>query len=517
MQTVNMDNFKNLLVDYFKLNKKLPDVTIKSNSSLCEVLNALLIGNIDNEKAGVSNRNRIKNLVDDFTNIQDEESFFSDSMNLIDDVSNHMADKIIETKTNLDNIHVTIESLTKEITSIKDDMLAKDPYTSKYLNKTEFNEDYNMVPWDSLLSLGRNKVILLSGNDFADTQTSTSTNNHTLTRIKNRLNFNYRDNGEYYDLELPKDTTNELVEIVKNSISDLNMSTIEDCINVLSKSSKGRTFMNKVLRATDNVKKRTDGLIYYLFNVDVYSKIFDCVEQVSSSILSEETLKKLNSNIENLKQYVLFMGYYSLHTKENIFNNTLVLPNKMVNPDTYNKFETDGGTQLQISHFLYIKYPNNLALPYNGIPNDIILNSNKDIEKRVEADELNIGMKVKKKTIISEKKAVVRVLTNYINALAKDEPQLNLNKRNMSSLINGIGDSIALNNDNTDNSIYKFIISNVYRNSFIYSAYKRLGVAYSKQLKTTSEISNEDLTIINNSVFTELVVDFVKDNFLEIK
>ena len=516
MDRINMDNFKSLLVDYYKTNKKLPNVTIKDNSSLYEVLNALSLGNIDEKKSGISQRNRIKQVVGEFTSSQDEDSFFSNAFDMMDNIADVMSNKIIETKTNLTTIHATVESLSKEITNTKNNSLAKDPWTSRFLNKTEFNEDYNMVPWDSLLSYGNHNTILISGNDFADTPNSDSSNNNTLMRIKNRLNFNYRDNGEYFDLDLSKELKSELVEIVKNSVPNMDIPVVEKCINVLTKSSTGRSFMNKILKVTSSIKTRTEGLVLYLSNIDTYSKVLDCVEQVSDDVLSDESKTQLHSNIKNVKEYLLFMSYWSLYTKENTFKDTLVLPNKMVNPDNFTAFETDGGSQLQISHYLYIKYPNDAPLPLNGLSGKFILDTIGDVNKRVEADQLNIGMKVKKKTIIAEKNAVSKTLTKYITTLTKDNPELNLNKRDMLGLINNAGDTIALNNDKVDDVLYRFIVSNVYRNSFIYTAYQKLGIAYSKQLQTTSEISNEDLTIINNSIFTELVVDYIKDNFLEV-
>ena len=511
----DMSNFKKLLLDYYKTNKKLPNVDVKSSCTLNEALDALSYGTSVINEPGMSKRNEIAKYVDMFDAAQNDDSFNRDAFDMINQISEIMTEKILSTKGELSSIKGSVEALSENIVKCKDDMLAKDPWTSKYLNKTSFSNDYNMVPWESLDSFGSKRYLLEVANDNAGTDKNTI-NRITAGRLKSRLPFNRANHIDVYaEIDMPPMQKEELVTIVNNSVADMILTDIEKVINVLTNPKTANTYMHNVARLSDNVKDGTKATISYLYDVKLFSDVMNCLDTVAKGMLSDNGYSDLKSNMAHINKYMTFMAYTASFNREVTYESALLLPNKMVNPDNYNKFETDGGNQLQISHYLHVRYPEGVSLPVRGLTAESVLKSVKEIDKLISAEQLDIDMKLRKKTISADKTSFTTIVSKFVNELINDDDEnCKIDKLNADRVIKNLSTDVALSGIALEDILYKFLINNVYKNKFIYSVYQRLGNVYAKHFKDVSEISTEDLVLLGSSVFTELTIDFIKDRFL---
>ena len=513
----DMNNFKKLLLDYYKVNKKLPNVDVKSSCTLNEVLNTLSYGTALLTEPGMSKRNEISKYVDMFTAAQQDDSFSKEAFGMLDQIADIMTDKILATKGELSSIKGSVEALSKNILEHKDNILARDPWTSKYLNKTTFSNSYNMVPWENIESFGSKRYLMATANDNAGTDNN-EINMITLGRLKKRLPFARKDSKDIYsEIDLPQLKKEEILTIVNNSVADMILDDIEKVINILTTPKVAKTYMYNIVKLSENPKDGAEATVSYLYDLKLFSEVIECLTSVSESLLSEESYTGLNANIKHIKSYLTYMAYASTFNREVIYENALLLPNRMVNPDNYNKFEVDGGNQLQISHYLHVRYPEGVLLPVRGLGANSIMQSVKEIDKLISAEQLDITMKLRRKTINADKSSFVSVVSKFVNELIEDDDNCKINKRDSDRRIKNLSTDVALSDIALEDILYKFIINNVYKNKFIYSVYQRLGNVYANHFKNVSEISTEDLVLLGSSVFTELIVDFIKDRFLIIE
>ena len=513
----DMTNFKKLMLDYYKSNKELPNVSVNSSCTLNEALNTLSYGTAVINEPGMSKRNEISKYIDMFDAAQQDDSFSKDAFSMLDQIADIITDKILETKGELSSIKGSVEALTKSITVHKDDILARDPWTSKYLNKTTFSNDYNVVPWENLESFGSKRYITEVANSTADTNKN-EINIITLGRLKKRLPFTRKVNAEVYaSIDMPPLKREEITTIVNNSVADMILADIEKVINVLTDPKAANTYMRSITSLSESPNNTAKATITYLYDLKLFSEVIECLNSIGSSVLSDSSVSDLNTNIKYIKSYLTYMAYATTFNRETIYETALLLPNKMINPDNYNKFETDGGTQLSISHYLHVRYPKDRVLPIRGIGAGSILQSIKEVDKLISAEQLDITMKLRRKTISADKSSFTSVVSKFINELIEDDSNCKIDKLNADRIIKNLSTDVALSDIALEDILYKFIINNVYKNQFIYSVYQRLGNVYANHFKNVSEISTEDLALLGSSVFTELVVDFMKDRFLTIE
>jgi len=514
---LNMENFQKLLLEYYKTNRKIPEVEILQNSSLRDVLDAFLYGGIDTDSPATSDRNRIKNLLKSFEDAQEDTEFFDKAFTALDDVAESMAQKILETKGSLKVIQSTVESLSSDINAKTNAILSRDPRTAKLVNGPIEDEHLSSVLWDSVDSYGSNAYILSSVNAKVNGHRNIVTA-HNLLKLHNNLPLLKLGDtkSKFNNLNLSQDKIEDITVIVKNSNIDLLDSDIKNVLGLLTDSKKALKFMKSVSSSSSRVREKGEVVINFLFDIKTISKVKNILTQVSDSLFPDVIRSEFISNMNLVDEYVLFMSYWTLFQRQNIFNKAILLPNKVINSDNWKEFEDDGGSQLLLSQYLHLNYPttHNVKIPMNGIASITILNKMQSVEKKMNLENATNGLFLKKKTVSANRDSIKTILNGYIIDLSQNNPNVSLDSTIMGTSINSLSDAGSLGNEPVENMLYDFIIKNIYKDKFIGSVYTRLGNAYSKHFEFIENISTEDLTLVGSSVFTEMVVGFLKDRFI---
>jgi len=475
------------------------NVTINNNDSYEEIIDNISKGIIE---TGLSPEN--KQIMNDLNNISmsfasNIESAFSTITKVVDPIVSDLKEKIKDQYV----FNIKKEGAENLLNDEKDNKPLLD--------------DFVILKWENL-----NSQMLV--NDIINTACANANiskedlNKFNLDIIIQKLSFA----KDFKDNQISKEAKDKVLDVLikkySNDSTEINDSVLNIFFDALT-SLKAYTSLckdiQKKMKDTSRTVTNCIEFISFFTNFDVFIKALKNGRIDLSDMLNQNVIDNILSNTDVVSKTLYAMKYYCLYQKNVFYKDKLILSNRVINDDEYQKYISKGNTLEDIYNYLKAMYPSGI-IPIKGISTSSVLNT--DItEKLIKANKA----KEFKETYIKVNalnKAFSLVCTNYIKDILDSEEKDNedhLSDKFIHELkesvekINRFSSRLQGRIENLDDVLYEFIIHLNYEDTLIYTLYKNLGKEYIDLAKAKEDIDSSDIFAANAKVTSDLILNFM--------
>ena len=233
--------------------------------------------------------------------------------------------------------------------------------------------------------------------------------------------------------------------------------------------------------------------------------------------LPEEHINQIHANIDTLMKVFALMQM-AIVVLAHMFENAVLIDERTVCEQNYQKYLEEGGTKEDLAKFLFVFYTSkNFPLPNTGVSAEEIKASKATVETEFSALNTSIELNanfLRRSTIVA---AAKDVLTSYIASVSEDRLPEGMSPETFAQekkyLIQRCLNSIDVDeNNHLENCLFSFVIDLWHEGTIVQTAHKLFGQETMRQLNISNDLSEEQLTLVDARVATELAASFIVDN-----
>ena len=425
----------------------------------------------------------------------------------MDQLAATFAGTISKSVADLKNMKVMVDDITKRIIVMRDGSLAADPFMSARTGNTELATEFLQIPWNNVLVLGTESMIV----DFvhqANEIKSSDTSLNLVDIVARKTLVTNQANG-IKDIIFAPEKQTEISTVLTSALPKVSKKELDTILTILTNQGAAARWVRDVCSGAVQSTGFAFVAARFLTDIPAFSQVINAFNK-NIITLSEQTRTDLAANIDKVQSVVNLMAYTVINTRYKLSAEALLLQNKMINPDTYVEYTSQGGTQLEIAHHLSINDFQD-KLPTFGIPGKVILERVARYRKEISEESLNDQMRIQASTNFATRKAFEHVLDEYLKTYIRSN-ELQIGYENGSLIALHASDMVALNLTIED-AVWNCLIRVLCVHTFTEILWKALGVAYVKALAANESINETDKLVIDSGVYAELVVDFLLKKF----
>ena len=471
---------------------------INPNCSLAEPLHTI---DFHNKLApnGDAGKEALRQFQDAFNNRD-----LVDSTQVIDIISDKMADKISESMRSLAHAQGDIAGMVSDFDSRVATELQMTGKTTKLLEieSSKENVEFSFIDftYDVINAVGDISYLIKDVNAKYNVKSADVANSFTANQaINNAI------------LKLEKDiqeaSINSLDIVgIRAVANDIPVSDIVDTLGIMMSKSKMTSFINELKYSLKSTKKfegvlRMDTVLTTkLATLNVIQRIVLDGAEISFPV------EGLKAKLEQLKELKLAIAYYICSKFNNELLNVLVLPNGVLVKGEYDKLIAQGLTAKDVARYIIVNQGGKYA-PGGSLTPHIISSK----ERTDELYEVRVNAMIDKATL-ERKNAEVKVIKNIANEYLldnKDSLSAGVNAAShVGNLVSDISKGVSL-----QDSLYNFLIKVRYNESFVDTLYHSMGSGYLKVLSNRQKLDDEAIKAIDGTVIAELVTKYLVAKF----
>lgn len=504
MNTNSLNILSGVLTNYVNVNKMLPGISIKPNSSLGMAIQRLAAAGLPEDTSETA---IVKTTIDKcMANAIDP--LYKGEVEVLENIADAYSVQI----SNAFNILGFIKNSVNEIKDKIEKDIALISSKSEVLvswgmaDKANYKSDFTMMPWVDINDIGTSFFVISQLKPivsfFEKATGNIEFNNSTFTITYNALSPLYKDkvvdsiSGSPEQMERLVVFCQEKTDISRERITQLTTTLMNG-----EYLSKWVSLMKSNMRI-DSVECVT--LMSLIADLTAMNKLIsamstkDCVDAVAFNM---DQTAILNENIEFVNP-ILYLGYIFVQAQRNLFKNRLILDTHVLNPDGLVEFKKAGKDERDVAAFLYSKKME--KVPTQGIYTESVLTSMESVNREIENNKMSLGRLAKLELNEIRRKTFIYHMTNFMETLSTT-PKIG----NLKSYIKHMSEDYTSLDGNVENAIYGVIINAEYPNTFVQTLYDKLGKAYVETLSSVQEADAAIMTETENVVVISIMVDHI--------
>lgn len=248
-----------------------------------------------------------------------------------------------------------------------------------------------------------------------------------------------------------------------------------------------------------------------------------CLSTVSSLIalfrstpfnLPDEILDALSNNIQQMEK-ALNLVAYSIFVVSQMFQSVLIIDEQTLNKEVLDMFYEQGGTKQDIVQFLFVYYlSKNIPVPNAGITMEDVQVSKEQVAKEFAAMNTSYQMDARLLLRNTMAKAMRAVLMDYLKDVEPSRLPEGMSAEMFAKqneyLVNRCINMLDTQDEgHLENCLFTFIIDLWYDNTIVGTAHKLFGTETLKQLQIHTDLSEEQLKMIDARVAASLAANFL--------
>lgn len=493
---IDLTKFGEIMVSQSQTGK-FPCVEFSNGNSLKDVIKRLE-GTGMRMPADLSGSEIIGLLISNAEDAQKDEFVGLQAYQMLEEISKSMADNLGSTLDTISSIKDESTHLCKLIDTKYDELLRVSKVGVTRLNLETEKGTYKPVDWTLVTKVAPAKFIVAELHEGIKTPDG-SVSKIFLNKIIQRY-VNTNPAAKLVDVDI-SESKDELFELVKSK-TELVESDIKLILSVFADKKKGASLCNKILNLSKSTLKYGESIVAInklIRNIVAVQSVIAKADDIDEAVVTNSTI---------VLNYLKVGCYFIMVARNNVYVTSILLDNKMINPDMIKEFETEGLTESDITRYIHYMVTTGV-LPSNGVTVGSLKMFFAQLRKRAKTDTASVDIRLKLKLNTVKRDAMIIVLDEYISKNKEDI----LTGINSTSIRNIACDNILLDNVSCEDIIFTFIINLLHGDSFVKTVYSKLGASYTKRLTEVDVLEKSDVSIIEMSVFVELILDFILTKF----
>lgn len=254
-------------------------------------------------------------------------------------------------------------------------------------------------------------------------------------------------------------------------------------------------------------------------NIETYYPLLLILPKVPINV-TDEMMAAIVSNIETMKNLMLFCGVALVSLREH-FKESYLLTTNQVNGDTQDEFESKGGTSELLSKFVYLNHiAPNIAIPYYGVSVEAILSQKENTEKLFNEKKLASIAKFNSDKMFGIVAAAREILEEHLantdeTRLPKDMSLEEFTKYHANTVNTYLNLIDTSEGNHLESMLYEFVVNLWYDGTMVQTAHKLFGTLLIKQLEASQELDSAAMSLIDVRVASILASRFVFNELCE--
>ena len=275
--------------------------------------------------------------------------------------------------------------------------------------------------------------------------------------------------------------------------------------------------LGELVRSNDYasaVTKIKDSLFYLRGVLQVY--------KVTPQNLSDTVNAQFVNNIQNVENLLYMMGYALVILRDH-YKDALIIDYKLLNGDQFQAYEENGGSMDDVVKFIHTLYEKpGIPIPMDGIDADKVKSVKNEVDEKY--DSLLSSYTLQAASI--KYNATVKAARDILNLYIQDTDESRLPEgvsaesfwRMKRPLVNNILNRYDTDEDsNLEVLLYDFVISMWYDGTMVRTVHEMFGREVIKQLEASQDIDNETVALMDATVASSVVAQFLMNSICCVK
>ena len=512
----NLQGFRAMLTDYVSSGARLPSVVLAQDNEFGQTFGRIVT--VDNRQPNESDAQVTGRYIDEIcASLADEAN--AGAIKVFDELCQVFAAKVMDAWKSVGAIRDQAKVLAKEMDAVATELINADDYLTSHCNYGTLKTDFPTFSWGGLNSMGAIQDI---------------------TKVVNQLAAPTSD-------AVPADADNRIFSIV---IANLQKFVVIKPVDQLS--SEDRTaLVDAITNATSLTADGANAIVDTLLGLRSFVETYNIIKNVNTSVgkdlfmniltldrflsdmypvcdgiindhisVPDPIKEAVKANASALATFCKIAAYYEHMMRTTTFRDSFLLQKGLVNADNWPAFHEAGGSDIMIATFLRKMYGDNVdEIPAIGVSAKAIVEMYSNISQSVQDD---IDTVTRQCTLLRSKarvSAFVRVARDFLakNDLGEYKDISTMIDSKMKAFGLEIAEAIRQYGISYVDASMALIVKAQFPNTFIELLQRKLGIAYLAMVNDgTGEVSETEIQCAEVGVITDLVCEYVVDNFLRL-
>ena len=513
----NLSGFRTMMTEYAGKGAGLPCLALSQNNEFGQAFGRIVT--VDNRRNGETDAMVVGRYIDEIcVSLADETN--AGAIKVFDGLCDAFTAKVTSAWKSMGGIRDTARDLAKEMDTLANSLMTADGYIAEHANYGQLSEDFPSFTWGGLSVMGSITDVIKAVHTLA-----APGNEDVPTEVDKRIfDIVIANIAKFVIIKKVPGVKDEdrsaLIEATQKVVPGTTVATVVDIIDLLLGIKSFIEIFNSLKYVNTDVTK---DFFKNLRRFDSFiSDVYPVVDGfVNGQIAIPENIKtEFGANALAMSTFCKVAAYYEHMMRTTLFRESFLLQDGMLNEDLRKPFEEAGGKIEMISTYIRKMYNDNRAeIPALGIKADNIIKSYGSMSTKVKEDIATVERKCALARTNARVTAFVRIARDYLGQHVPQEykdASTAIDAR-MKSYGMCIADTIRQYNINSVDAFVTLIVKTQYPGSFIEVLHDKLGVAYLAMVNnSTGEVNEDDICCAEVGVITELVCEYVVDNFLEV-
>ena len=512
----NLQGFRAMITEYAGKGAGLPCVALKQDNEFGQAFGRIVT--VDNRRNGETDAMVTGRYVDEIcASLADETN--AGAIKIFDQLCDVFAAKVKTAWGSIGAIREQAREMATEMDKLANALIQADGFITSHANYSQLSQDFPKFTWGGLTAMGSVNEVIKAVHQLAAPGQDVPTD--VDKRIFDVVIANIDKFVTIKKISGLKDEDRQtLTDVTSKYAPSLPVATIVDIIDLLLGLKSFAEIYNSLKYVNTEPSKD------FFKNIRRFDSFINDVFPVVDGIVTEaikvpENIKtEVVANAISMSTFCKIAAYYEHMMRTTVYRESYLLQDGMLNEDLAKVFEEAGGKTEMISTYIRKMYSDKIGeIPALGVKVDSIVKAYGNIANQVKDDIKEVERK--SALIISQAKhaAFVRIARDY---LAKQDPGVYKDigtyvEQKMRDYGMCIAATIRQYNINYVDACMSLIVKTEYPGTFVEVMHDKLGVAYLAMVNDgNGEVNEDDICCAEVGVITDLVCEYVADNFLEL-
>ena len=514
----NLSGFRTMLTEYAGKGAGLPCVALKQDNEFGQAFGRIVT--VDNRRSGETDAMLVGRYVDEIcASLADESN--AGSLKVFEHLCDAFAAKVKAAWGSIGAVRDLARELACSMDKLANSLMQADGYIESHANYSSLSQDFPSFTWGGLNAMGSIADIVKAVHGLA-----APGNENVPTEVDKRIfDIVIANIQKFVTLKkvtgIKEEDRAAFVEAAQKFASGTPAATVVDIIDLVLGIKSFTEIFNSLKYVNTEVTK---DFFRNLRRLDSFiSDVFPVVDAISTdTIKTPENIKaEVIGNAMSLCTFCRIAAYYEHMMRHTLFREAFLLQDGMLNEDNRAGFEEGGGKPEMIATYIRKMYGDKREeIPALGIKGTTIIQAYGNIAEAVKDDMKEVERKVALARTTARVTAFVRVARDFLSrqediGAYKDRSTFVDSKMKEYGMC--IADTIRQYNINFVDACMSLIVKTEYPGTFVEVMHDKLGVAYLAMLNDSNgEVGEDEICCAEVGVITDLVSEYVVDNFLEL-
>ena len=513
----NLQGFRAMLTEYAGKGAGLPCLALKTDNEFGQAFARIVT--VDNRRNGESDAMVTGRYVDEIcAALADENN--AEAIRVFDSLCDAFAAKVTAAWKSIGGVRETAREMAHEVDTLAEALIKADGYVMTHTAYSQLSEDFPSFTWGGLGVMGAINDVVKAVHQLA-----APGNEDVPTEVDKRIfDIVIANIDKFISIKKVTGVKDEertaLVDAVQKSVPETPVATVVDIVDLMLgikpfvEIYKSLKYVNtEIGKEFFKNLRRFDSFIN-----DVYPV---CDGIVNGTIALPDSIKtEVAANALSMSTFCKIAAYYEHMMRTTVFREAFLLQDGMINEDNRKAFEEAGGKLEMISTYIRKMFQDKVGeIPALGVKSESIIKAYGNISEQVKEDIKEVERKCALARSKARVSAFVRVAREYLGKNVPKEYKDAGTSVDVRMMKYGmcIADVIRQYDINSVDACMSLIIKTEYAGTFVEVLHDKLGIAYLAMVNDgEGSVGEDDICCAEVGVITDLVAEYVVDNFLEV-